>query len=479
MSRRASSSAATGASRSGRPTASSRAASRRSRRSGSPSASSPRRSTSPYMNFWTPDPANPKNIIRTARTEDYAFKISEFPHLIVNQARVLDYFAEAAAHGPGRIDARLRRRVRRPHRARRRASTRSRCACGTPPARDAGEERTVRAKYVAGCDGARSGVREAIGRTHVGDVSQHAWGVMDVLVVTDFPDIRTKCAINAEAGNILHIPREGGSSPHVRRPRRGPPTMPHRVRQTTIEEIIRKANDILHPYSIDVRQVAWHSVYEVGHRVTDRSTTCPRDRTAAPRLHHGRRVPHAQREGRAGHERVDAGRLQPRLEARLSARRPQSRVAAGDLLGRAPAVAQQLIDFDREWSALMAAQAGGVRRPEELADFYVRRRSSPPGSSPSTAVDDRRGCHAPGARDGLPDRQAIQVRRVVRVCDGNLVHLGHHAKADGRWRIYAFADAPRRGRAIGGHRLGRVDASPTRPLAGSRPRVPTSTPCST
>ena len=56
-----------------------------------------------YMNFWTPDPANPKNIIRTARTEDYAFKISEFPHLIVNQARVLDYFAEAAAHGPGRI----------------------------------------------------------------------------------------------------------------------------------------------------------------------------------------------------------------------------------------------------------------------------------------------------------------------------------------------------------------------------------------
>src|SRR5690606_19805153 len=34
---------------------------------------------------------------------DYGYKISEFPHLIVNQARVLDYFAEAAATGPGRI----------------------------------------------------------------------------------------------------------------------------------------------------------------------------------------------------------------------------------------------------------------------------------------------------------------------------------------------------------------------------------------
>ncbi|MGB4136310.1 MAG: FAD-dependent monooxygenase, partial [Microbacterium sp.] len=43
-----------------------------------------------WMNFWGPDPENPANIVRTSRTEDYGYKISEFPHLIVNQARVLD-----------------------------------------------------------------------------------------------------------------------------------------------------------------------------------------------------------------------------------------------------------------------------------------------------------------------------------------------------------------------------------------------------
>src|SRR5699024_9876864 len=55
------------------------------------------------MNFWGPDPENPRHIIRTSRTDDDAHGISEFPHLIVNQARVLDYYLEAAHRGPARI----------------------------------------------------------------------------------------------------------------------------------------------------------------------------------------------------------------------------------------------------------------------------------------------------------------------------------------------------------------------------------------
>lgn len=44
-----------------------------------------------------------------------------------------------------------------------------------------------------------------------GDSANQAWGVMDVLAVTDFPDARLKSAIHsADAGSILIIPREGG-----------------------------------------------------------------------------------------------------------------------------------------------------------------------------------------------------------------------------------------------------------------------------
>src|SRR5699024_9568190 len=74
----------------------------------------------------------------------------------------------------------------------------------------AGATSTIRAKYVVGCDGARSAVRTSIGRQLHGDVQNHAWGVLDILAVTDFPDIRKKAVISSEAGSMILIPREGG-----------------------------------------------------------------------------------------------------------------------------------------------------------------------------------------------------------------------------------------------------------------------------
>jgi phenol 2-monooxygenase len=42
--------------------------------------------------------------------------------------------------------------------------------------------------------------------------------------------------------------------------------------------------------------------------------------------------------------------------------------------------------------------------------------------------------------DGFPIGKRFKSVRVRRVADTNPIHLGHHARADGRWRIYAFAD---------------------------------------
>ncbi|WP_166848015.1 FAD-dependent monooxygenase [Isoptericola sp. BMS4] len=428
-----------------------------------------------WMNFWGPDPQDPKHIVRTSRTEDYGLKISEFPHLIVNQARVLDYFAEAAALGPGRIvpDYGIEFLGLTVHdgddAGEHPVEVRLRHVAGDR----AGEERSVRAKYVAGCDGARSAVREAIGRKHVGEFAAHAWGVMDVLVNTDFPDWRIKCAINAEAGNILHIPREGGylSRMYIDLGE-VPPDDHHRVRSTPIEEIVRRANEILAPYTLDVKEVAWHSVYEVGHRVTDKFDDVPEGsehRTPRVFLTGDACHTHSAKAGQGMNVSMQDGfNLGWKLGSVLSGLAPEPLLATYSA-ERQP-VAQQLIDFDREWSSLMARKPEEISDPQELADHYLATSEFPSGFmtqyGPSSIVA---GDAHQGLAGGFPVGKRFKSAEVTRVCDGNAVHLGHHAKADGRWRVYAFADAPRAGEESALAAWAAWLASPESPVARFTP----------
>ncbi|WP_349885671.1 FAD-dependent monooxygenase [Microbacterium sp. WHRI 7836] len=395
-----------------------------------------------WMNFWGPNPGKRDEIVRTSRTADYAYDICEFPHLIVNQARVLDYFAEAAANGPGRIvpDYGIEFTGLTVHdEGEYPVEVGIRYVAGER----AGEERTIHAKFVAGCDGARSGVRQAIGRTHVGASAAHAWGVMDVLVNTDFPDWRTKCAINSEAGNILHIPREGGylSRMYIDLGEVAEDD-DHRVRQTPIEEIIRRANAILHPYTLDVREVAWHSVYEVGHRVTDGfddvidgSGRTPRVFLTGDACH-----THSAKAGQGMNVSMQDGfNLGWKLGSVLTGRAPEALLATYGAERRP--VAQQLIDFDREWSSLMARKPEEISDPNELATYYLATAEFPSGFMTQYTSSMITGTAAHQAlAPGYPLGKRFKSAEVVRVGDGNVVHLGHHAKADGRWRVYAFGD---------------------------------------
>lgn len=423
------------------------------------------------MAFWKPDPADPSRIVRSARAVDDASGISEFPHLLVNQARVLDYFGEVMARSPTRMAPDFGWEFRALE-VNDDDEFPVSVTLGRSQGERRGEERTVRAKYVLGGDGAHSKVRDAIGCTMVGDRANHAWGVMDVLAVTDFPDIRTKCAIQSESGSILLIPREGG---HLFRMYvdlgEVIPGAEKSVRATTVDRVIDKANAILHPYRLDVKDVAWSSVYEVGHRLTSRfddvrsedlGIRTPRVFIAGDACH-----THSAKAGQGMNVSMQDGfNLGWKLGHVLEGRSPKALLSTYS--AERQVIAKNLIDFDREWSTLMATRPEDSDDPAELENFYVRTAEFPAGFmthySPSMIV----GADAhQSLAIGFPIGKRFKSAMVTRVCDANPLHLGHQAEADGRWRIYAFAPS---GSDVG-ERLSEFSnwmlTSPSSPLASS------------
>ncbi|MCC3300711.1 FAD-binding monooxygenase [Arthrobacter sp. zg-Y895] len=425
------------------------------------------------MCFWRPDPENPENIVRSGRALDDPAGISEFPHLIVNQARVLDYFARFMANSPTRMqpDYGFEFRGLEVDDDAEYPVTVTLLSTAGP---DEGTERTVKAKYVVGSDGARSKVRDSIGCTLAGDKANHAWGVMDVLANTDFPDIRTKCAIqSSNGGSILLIPREGG---HLFRMYVDLGVVPEgdngAVRKTSIDQIIAKANGIMAPYTLDVRNVAWHSVYEVGHRLTDRfDDVVPEDLgTRTPRVFITGDACHTH-SAKAGQgmnvSMQDGFNLGWKLGHVLDGRSPETLLSTYS--AERQVVAKNLIDFDKEWSTLMAKKPEEFENPSDLEDFYVRTAEFPAGFmteyTPSMLIAEPK--HQDLAA-GFPLGKRFKSAPVLRVCDTNPVQLGHQARADGKWRIYVFADAAAAGTPSPVAELADwLDTAPDSPLAAT------------
>ncbi len=407
--------------------------------------------------FWNPDPENPANIIRTGFTPDDPAGISEFPHLIVNQARVIDYFAEYAQRAPARGDVdygwefvglEVTGEGEYPVAVTlREVSGYSGAGINTVDSDvQRGETRVVRAKYVIGADGARSAVRASIGGSLRGNQSYHAWGVMDVLPVTDFPDYRKKCIIHSEAGSILHIPREGNYLARIYVDLgEVPEDDGGKVRRTPLESVIERANAILHPYTLEVKSVAWNSIYEVAHRLTDRfddEATSP-DGKARVFLMGDACHTHSAKAGQGMNVSMQDGwNLAWKLGYVLTG------MAGEDLLGtysdERQVTAQNLIDFDLEWSTLMAKKPEEFDSPREVEEFYVRTAEFPAGFMTEYEPSVVTAAEADQAlASGFPLGKRFKSVETVRVADAVTVHLGHHHRADGRFRVYAFADADR------------------------------------
>jgi phenol 2-monooxygenase (NADPH) len=406
------------------------------------------------VSFWRPDPADPDKIARAGRVDDTEEGLSEFPHVIVNQARMLAYLRDHMERSASRlrpfyglqasdVDVDPSGASEYP------VTVTLRHVQG---GRETGETATVKAKYVAGCDGARSRIRAAIGRELVGDATNEAWGVMDVLAVTDFPDIRLKAAITSPKGNILIIPREGGYLVRLYTELDEVADGEMRDRRSvTPEKLAEAANRILHPYTLEVKDVGWWSVYEIGQRLCDKFDDVPVEEMATrpPRVFIAGDACHTH-SAKAGQgmnvSMADAWNLGWKLAAVLRG------TAKPELLhtysAERQAVAKELIDFDREFSKLFTGRrkesgngTGEGVDPEEFQRYFVAQGRFTAGVATRYAPSLITAHAASGdLAEGFPIGMRFHSAPVIRLADAKPVHLGHVARADGAWRIYVFGD---------------------------------------
>lgn len=399
-------------------------------------------------NFWMPDPDNPDHIKRIGRVQDVADDSSEMPHILINQARLHELFLDVMKNSPSRLAPDYNWSLKNLT-----IDTSTDDYPVTVTLKDTGvnwgETIEVRANYVVGCDGARSNVRKAIGGELHGDAAHQAWGVMDILANTDFPDVRQKCLItSANEGNVLILPREGGylfrmyvELDKLRDDERVA------ERNFSQDDMIAAANRIMAPYTVDVKEVVWWSIYEIGHRLSDTFDDVPKGETAT-------RMPRVFTAGDACH--THSPKAGQGMNVSMQDTFNLGWKLAHVLQGRAHASllhsysaerwteAKRLVDTDHEWARIMSAPPGTSELDKGDEPRFVRAFKENLEFTGGLAVK-----YDESALIGAPTYQNLATgeeigRRfhsapVVRVADAMQMQLGHAAEADGRWRIYAFA----------------------------------------
>ncbi len=401
------------------------------------------------VGFWSPDPNQPSHIVRSNKIVDVEEDVSEMPHLIINQARVHDHLLEIMKKSPGHLEPYYSRKFldmfidngdsEYPIKLTFKQTTK---------ADDLTEvEETIRCKYLVGCDGARSQVRKSMGSKLLGDTLNQAWGVMDVLMNSDFPDIRVKAVIqSANEGNMLIIPREGGFMVRLYieldKLRDG-----ERLarKNMSVSALIDAANRILAPYRIDVKEVAWWSVYEIGQRLAtafdDRKPGVnPRVFLAGDACH-----THSPKAGQGMNTSLnDTWNLGWKLAHVILGRAKPSLLKT--YAQERYAVAQELIDFDREFARMISAQPKSKENPDGIKPYDFQKYFQLFGQFTAGVAVHYKGSEIVKMSQcqSLAAGQIIGKRfhsfLVVRHSDAKEMQIGHCITANGAWRIFAFAN---------------------------------------
>ncbi|CAD6940960.1 unnamed protein product [Tilletia controversa] len=263
-----------------------------------------------------------------------------------------------------------------------------------------GIKKTVRTKYLVGCDGGRSAVRKHLEREFddvqfEGDWVDTLWAAMDCVVKTTFPDIRKIAAIHSAHHGALYIfPRENTAQgePMVRAY-----TQVNRLKgekskdnafdakdRVTADMVQQAIKEIGYPYKWDFKSVEWFTVYPIGQRLVTHYTV-PQDREGAQEYLNHRILltgdachTHSPKAGQGMNTAIiDSFSLAWRINLIQKGLGNRS-VLLQSFHDERRATGKQLIDFDAEYSALFSGEIPKGKpelasyTPDQLQEHFVQ-----------------------------------------------------------------------------------------------------------
>ncbi|OCK74799.1 FAD binding domain protein [Lepidopterella palustris CBS 459.81] len=298
-----------------------------------------------------------------------------------------------------------------------------------------GTQETIRAKYVVGCDGARSWLRKYLNIGFAGDLTDSTWGVLNMVPKTNFPDIRKVFVVHSTRGTVMGVPRESKMVRFYISMDGGNRHTALDAKSVTAESIVDAARAILAPYTLEVGRILWWSAYCVGQRVADEFSRHDRIFLAGDAVH-----THSPKAGQGMNTSIqDACNIGWKLRYCLEQKSHRSLLSTYQNERRP--IAQALINFDKEYleffartdtthdeflTAYLTAQKFttgiGIQYPASL----IVRNKGPQSTSHPLAVKLAQGMR-------LPDFQ------MVNQSDGVPIRAYHRFTCDGRFRILVFA----------------------------------------
>ncbi|KAF1943354.1 putative phenol 2-monooxygenase [Clathrospora elynae] len=139
----------------------------------------------------------------------------------------------------------------------------------TAPKEAPGTVEVVKARYLIGCDGGHSWLRRQLDYKTEGSTTDSVWGTMDIIPMTDFPDIFFPGFIKTDLGTLMIIPRERNLT-RIYVPFSDEANGERFDRSSiTLENIVAKAKKFFAPYTLDFKVCEWWTVYQVGQRVSE------------------------------------------------------------------------------------------------------------------------------------------------------------------------------------------------------------------